>query len=110
MFKFYSLIDNDIFNKYCEVRVIRCTSSHVTHQNVNFTKTPFSQDKMLFSLMIHLEQCLLNISAPLGEGQLTDIMPKCQTDMAQLGQDRDRISPLLLTLFLNIRCSRGPFI
>ena len=48
------------------------------------------QHKVLFSLMIHLEQCLLNISGSLNEGPLADFMPKslilCLTDRDQLSR------------------------
>ena len=51
------------------------------------------QHKVFLSLMIHLEQCLLNFSGSPNEGPLADFMPKslilCLIDRAQLGQERD---------------------
>ena len=41
--KFESLTDIDVFYTNLEFGVNRCTSGHVTRQNVNFTKIAFSQ-------------------------------------------------------------------
>ena len=41
--KFETLTHIDVFYKNLEFEVKRCTSGHVTHQNVNFTKIAFSQ-------------------------------------------------------------------
>ena len=43
MFKFETLIVNVIFYKHFEFGVSWCTSCHMTEQNLNFTKTLFSQ-------------------------------------------------------------------